>query len=485
VNASPEPGGSTGRGRTARLLGLAAVIALFAMQVSADWSTTPDSVRYLSIARRIAARSGITDLGNPAPSFPPGYPLLISPAFLVSDRPFRAIGVIHLALVAVLAWATYAWARRRTRDGAALVTAFVLVNASLWLHFRRPLSELAFMTIALALVELLHRLVQGEPGGLGRAGRIVACSALMFFLPLVREVGVVFPLAFAALSLIAAWRGRLPATMPLPLVMALSLAGVGALGLFTLYDFWASHRAEPASATHLASMLEPPVPHAAWAANALRYRIDEIGRLVVPGTLRDRAAAGWLQPRVAVYLTVTILVVLGWSSLVRRGDLLAAAAAPYVAIYLAWGFESGTRYMLPLLPLIAGSLWLALERVPRARVALFSTLIAIHLAASVVDWRTRDLPRTRECAATWPVVESLARFLPPAASLSASAEVPECVQSMLGFLRDRVTEPLDNPWPRPGSSAFRVEPVSAPVPAGAAPVAEVAPYRLLRRGDPP
>ena len=83
------------RGGERMPLWLLALVGLFALQVSPLWYTTPDSVRYLSIARHIAAGSGIADLDNAAPCFPPGYPLLIAPAFLASARPFLAIAAIQ------------------------------------------------------------------------------------------------------------------------------------------------------------------------------------------------------------------------------------------------------------------------------------------------------------------------------------------------------------------------------------------------------
>ena len=64
--------------------GLAAIAALLGVQTSGLWYSTPDTVVYLSIARGIATRHRLAALGNLQLGLPPGYPLLISPAFLFS-----------------------------------------------------------------------------------------------------------------------------------------------------------------------------------------------------------------------------------------------------------------------------------------------------------------------------------------------------------------------------------------------------------------
>src|SRR5262245_54631918 len=211
---------------------LLALLFLIAIQVSSDLQPTPDAVRYLSIARKMAAGVGITDLDNAAPYFPPGYPLLISVPFLFSPRPFLAISIIHVLLAAIFAVATWSWARRRLGCGAALVTAFVLVNASFLHHYRRPLSELAFMTAGMVAVVLLESIRSGPRPGWWGSLRIGAAAFVLAFLPLIREAGLVFSVGFAALSFADARRGRLPSTTPPRVVWVLGLAGIVSTAAF-------------------------------------------------------------------------------------------------------------------------------------------------------------------------------------------------------------------------------------------------------------
>lgn len=462
-------------------LWLLALVALFALQVSSDWYTTPDSVRYLSIARHIAAGMGIADLDNTAPCFPPGYPLLVSAGFAFSERPFLAIAVIHVGLVLVLACATWAWSRRWLGAGAPWATALVLVNASLWYHFRRPLSELAFMTAAMVAVDLLNALREGSAPTGRRALQIAGAAALLAALPLIREVGVVFAVGFAAVSLLDARSGRLPRGTAPSLVVSLAACGIGATALFLAYDVWAARSGATPAAIHLASLLEPPVDHARWTSEALLHRIGELARLLVPGGLHNRPLEEWLDPRIAVYAPVTFVVLIGWWTLAKRRDVLAVTAPFYVGIYLVWGFEAGTRYMLPLLPLVAGSLWCALAFLERARTPAFAALIAIHLTVSLYGWRAHDAPAARACTSSWPTVEALVRAIPPGARVSTSGEVPECIWSTLSFVLDRGVASDPAPWPGATSSEWRVEPGGRPAVANAEVVAQAGGFRVLRR----
>jgi hypothetical protein len=457
----------------------AAGLLLFAPQVSALWYSAPDSARYLSIARRIAAGTGVADLDNPVPVFPPGYPALVSPAFWWSPRPFLAISLIHLAVVAALAALTYRWMARCLGPGAHLATALVLANASLWLHVRTPLSELAFMTAAMATVEHLDALRHAGPAGPGTRRRLVGAATWLALLPLLREVGVVFALGFAARSAVDARRGHLPPSTPPRVVVALTLAGVLSLGVFLTATQVAAARAPVPVATHLRGLLQPPVPRAQWVAQAARARVSDVGRLLVPGSLREPPLR--LDWRLLVYVPLTLLVAGGWWRLAATGDLLAATSSLYLLVYLAWGFEASTRYLLPLLPLLIAALWLALERLGRARGPLVAALVGLHLLASVYDWQVHDRPRARACAAEWPIVDAVAALVPSDALLGVGAGVPGCLETMLAFARDRGSAYA--PF-LPGlfeRADWRLEPRPAHPPPGFVPVADAGSYRLVRR----
>jgi hypothetical protein len=293
----------------------------------------------------------------------------------------------------------------------------------------------------------------------------------------------VFSVGFAALSLDDFRRGRLPLATPPRVVCVLALAGIVSMAAFLAYDVWAAHGATGPAAIHFASLMEPPVRHGEWLHKAVGFRVGEIGRLIFPWALHQSPIGTWRDVRLVVFVPITLLVLYGWWQLLRERDVLAATAPFYVGMYLVWGFEAGTRYMLPLLPLLAGAFWIALERLGRARAWLFAVLVAAHLAASLWDWRTFDTPLARNCAAAWPTAESLARALPPDATVSVDSDVPECLWSMLVFLRDQTILRDAWPWPHSRSTEWRLELASEPPRENMAIGTNVGRYHLARRLD--
>src|SRR5690242_9607355 len=62
------------------VLWLAFFALLIAVQISPFWYPTPDATAYLSIARSIASGNGLRNFGYAHVPYPPGYPIIISPA---------------------------------------------------------------------------------------------------------------------------------------------------------------------------------------------------------------------------------------------------------------------------------------------------------------------------------------------------------------------------------------------------------------------
>ena len=96
------------------------------VQISPWWYATPDSsAQYQSIARKLWTEGGPTAFGSKHLFFSLGYPLTIAPAFLISERPFLWIGLVHWLLAMLLWVGIYRWARP-LGIGALFTTLFTL-----------------------------------------------------------------------------------------------------------------------------------------------------------------------------------------------------------------------------------------------------------------------------------------------------------------------------------------------------------------------
>jgi len=418
-------------------------LAIFALplaaQISGWWLPTPDSVAYLSIARSIANGHGLRDLGYTHLAYPPGYPLLISAAFLISPIPFIAISVMQWLMAVILMLGVYRWSSQRAQPAALLLTGIVMANVSLWIYYHRTLSELAFMTVMIWTVVALNGGIEARAPN-RRVIQIVAGTALLAMLAMIREVGILFGAGFLMAIGFAVGSGKVKWRDALWMAAAVIIPGAAGVAAFMMYD-QATVRAAHAGAvlgTHLSGFTGPAGPLAARAIEGIRLQISAVGRLVVPGMFKAYGHR-WLDINVAVYAAVFGLVVSGWWRCVRRDQDVYAITFPiYFAMYALWGFDADTRYLLPMLPLIVVSLWRMMEPYGSWRLMGLAAIAVLHFAVASGYWAMVEIPRGRECNSQWEQASRLADGLRNRPGMIfADGDVPECARLMLSFLLDR------------------------------------------------
>jgi hypothetical protein len=433
-----------------------AFAALLAIQISPWWYPTPDAAAYLSIARSIAVSHRLANLGGIHLGYPPGYPILISPAFLISARPFVALSFIHWLIAIAFMAGAYRWFRGLAPAAAVLLTGLVMVNVAFWIYFRRTLSELAFMTVMIWTVVALNAALDARTWG-AIALRTAIGTALLIALVMIRETGVLLTLGFAAAALLNIRDARLRWTQGLWMTAMVASPAIAGVAAFLLYDL-ATARAAPSLVfgTHLSPFVDTPTPILPRVIEGLRLRISEVGRLIVPGMFKAYAAHGqWLHINTLIYLAVFVLLAFGWWRLMRRRrDVFAATAPFYFALYIMWAFDADTRYLLPILPVIVASLWFVIEPFTNWRLTAIAALLVMHAGVAFGYWTTVEIPRGRECNQEWTAV---APFVPGAKDqaglIVATHGVPQCARLMLSYL-------IDRPVPE------RIGPVQYPDPQG-------------------
>ncbi len=463
---------------------MAMLALLLAIQISPWWYPTPDATAYLSIARGIAVNHRLSNLGGVHLAYPPGYPILISPAFLVASRAFMAVSIIHWLMALIFMAGVYRWTHRLAPQAALLLTGLAVINTAYWIYYRRTLSEIAFMTVMIWTVVALDSALEAGTRG-ARAIRAAAGAVLLVAMALIREPGILFAPGFVVAAFLCVRDGKL--RWPGALGMTAEVAAPAAAGVvaFMIYDR-ATARAAPSRVfgTHLGGFLDPSTPVFQRVAEGLRLRISEVGRLVVPGMFKTYAAHGqWMNVNVFIYLAVFVVIAAGWWRLIRRRDVFAATMPLYFALYVVWAFDADTRYLLPLLPAIMVSLWFAIQSVTRFPLTVLAALLLLHLAVALGYWTTVEIPRGRECNNQWASAESFASVIKDNPGMAvATHQVPECTRLMLSFLIDRpVPERIDpNDFP---DARWILEPAASPDLAGFRMEQTQGLYKLLLRTD--
>ena len=415
---------------------LTAIAFLLALQISPDWLPTPDANAYLSIARSIATRHQLLMLGYADMAYPPGYPLLVSPAFLVAPRPFFTISVIQWLLAIAFMVGLYKWSIRQTPEAGLLVTILVLVNVTLWIYYRRALSEVAFMAVSIWGVLFLDRALESTRFR-QRIFNTVVGTLLLVFLTLIREVGVLFGAALLMSICLRVCTRRL---------MARTAAWMAAIVFFpvfaTLVGFVLCSQLTFARThvfgTHLSGLLDSRVSFFDRVVDGVRLQIYAIGRLMVPGMFKAYGHR-WLDANSLVYVPVCVALALGWKRwVVHRYDVYALVLPFYLLVYAIWDFDADTRYLLPILPLLAISLWYLIEPLKSYRLTVLAALICLHLFVALGYWATVELREAQRCNSQWAPISVLAAAVENRPEeIAAVVGVPQCARLMFSFLLDR------------------------------------------------
>jgi len=460
---------------------LALFAILLAIQISPWWYPTPDATAYLSIARSIALTHRLSNLGGVHLGYPPGYPILISPAFLISARPFLELSFIHWVMALIFMAGVYRWTRSLAPAAALILTGLAMTNVAFWIYYRRTLSEVAFMAVMIWAVLVFDSALEAPRWRAG-AMRTAAGVVLLIALVMIRETGVLLALGFAAAALLDVRDGKLRWTRGLSMIAAVLSPAVAAMGAFVIYDL-ATARSAPSAVfgTHLNGFFNAPTPMLPRVIEGLRLRISEVGRLVVPGMFKAYAGRGqWLHIDTIIYLAIFVLIAIGWRRLIgRRRDVLAAAAPFYFVLYVVWAFDADTRYLLPLLPLLLVCLWFAIEPFDHWRLSMLAVLFVAHLAVALGYWTTVEIPRGRLCNKEWAAAAALAPGIKDAVDLViATRQVPQCARLMLSFLIDRPVPERTNAHDFPGARRI-VERTDDPDPPGFQVQQSAGSYKLL------
>jgi hypothetical protein len=312
---------------------------------------------------------------------------------------------------------------------------------------------------------------------------------LLSVLTIIREVGALFGAGFVLALLAGLARGRFSRRAA---ALPLAVAGVAVLAGAAVIRPERIAAAGPAFAGRLAGYADAGAAVTGSLAERLHLRVTEIGQLLVPGMFKAYGG-GWVDINTLVYVPLAVAVAIGWWILVSHPrsssqtspalDVFTVTAPLYLALHLAWPYTAGTRYLLPLLPLLVACLWSACGPLRHWRRAAFALALIAHLGVAAGYWLIVDAPRARACDRHWPVVQELAARIGLDSGAVVAADVSKCVTLMLVLALDRPVQRVDDRRFADGPARWIVTPEPAGEVSGFRPEASDGGYTLLRRPD--
>ena len=328
---------------------LAVAALLLAVQISPWYYSQRDAAAYFSIARHLAHGEGLSNMGSPVLWFPPGYPLLISPLFRLRDMPLLEISIVQWLLAVALLWGIYRWARPLAPEGAVWIAAISVGTNAVWIHYRQPISELAFMAAMAWLLVSLQALARPQAEALSWPGWLRPQDSPSPCALSVRWASPWRPAAAAGCSAGgAAPFSRRPAAEVISWRRALARRagrgrGGGAdRGGVILHERWAAQHVGAATyLTSLETRRGAPIleNYGPWLALV----VSDIGRVTVPFMFKSYGYTGWWwDVNMLVYVPLFGLLLYGFYRWVRHGgDPLAWSLPFYLAVLTYFRWESG------------------------------------------------------------------------------------------------------------------------------------------------
>ena len=402
-------------------------LALIISLAQLRWWWTPvvpmdDTATYQSIAWNLA-HGRFERFGEPYYAI--AYPMLIAPAYWISDRPYFAISVIHSGLLFATAVGLLAWFRRLCIPAAGLLMLLVLVHRETWVHTWGTLRELP-LTCALVWTAVAIPFHHGRIDATGPIWRWCAAAVLLAYAVMNKEIAGVLVAATGLLLLREVRDGQLAWRRGLAALSILAIPAVLVIALQAIPP--RTSGGGPLRQTDLLS------PSSGWTdriQTGILSRAAGCGELLIP---RLTQAAGWrgvwnavvltTPAWVLIYSALLALILTGWALLaLRRPDPLLWAFPFYMLVLVVLAtYPQGVRYVFPMWPVIAVSIWVLLMRVPRWRLQLSVLFIAAHLFASGHLW-WRKANEGLELHRDWPAVEQAAATLPAHARHIASYDL--------------------------------------------------------------
>ena len=373
-----------------RRAGPFAAAALLAVHAILAWlcrapgiSFGGDDAKYLLLARALRGLSyrELWIAGTPwHAQYPPAFPAVLAVLSAVLGERVDLLVLFNILCSVVslgLAWWTV---RRLSSDGVALATLAVLaVNPFLITWAGLLLSEPMFMLLSTAVITLL---AAPEPG----RGRLGLASALAILAALTRTAGLPVAVTVGALWLL---QRRWKAALAHAAACALVLGG---------WYLWLKTHAPQASVTYMTTIgttTQRASSSPFQYLNQVIARALEYTNLAVPVGLTAPSVPGTVLDNLLIVGVIGVAVVTALVTLRRRWTALVLYLPLSIGLLSLWPIVE-TRFVTPLLPLLAETVMLGLAALPGQRRERWGIVAAAVVALALV---AGGVPQTAALAA--------------------------------------------------------------------------------------
>jgi 4-amino-4-deoxy-L-arabinose transferase-like glycosyltransferase len=330
-----------------------------------------DNGTYVSLARGLLERGVYVDYWDPAMAphtmYPPVFPLLLAAGMWMGLSVWVGVKTLCLVLSAAAAGFAFLWLRRILSPRAAIAAGVIMAVAPGALALaNQVLSDVPFWTWAMLTLWALAR-ADEEPASrrwevIGTVGVVLGFFTRSAGLPLVVAVGawIVLHRRWRALGILAGTLG------PLAIAWTLRNRAVGGTSVYAR-EFWWINPYVPSLGT-----IGPKHMVLRIADNLWRYASQHVPELLFGRIFTE---APWV---VVPSIALVALAVAGWAGRVRRPTVAELFVPLYIGLLLIWPATwGGSRFVLPLMPLLLGYAGLALRDVSvRMKVSLLAPLAA-------------------------------------------------------------------------------------------------------------
>ena len=209
-----------------------------------------------------------------------------------------------------------------------------------------------------------------------------------------------------------------PRALALGAAFAISIAVVS--GALIAFDHWGIRQVGSGDTGYTSIFFNANRSLGGQIAEGVRRQIAEIGRLLIPGMWKTHSREHeFLNINNFLFAAACIPVAIGWWRFCRETiDPLALAFPFFVGLYVVYPYDSGTRFTVPVFPVLAGSVWFLLRTYADKRAAIFLVLIVMHALVSIGFWLD-DAAHVRARYQSWPEIERVAAAIPSRAKVIA------------------------------------------------------------------